>query len=159
MTGPEFDDVTRDLKALAEADAALSAPPRVEQAMIAAFRERRPAPRVIAIRPQRRFWAMAAAAAVVVFAAVRISTVEPAPVQPVPAEPTEVATEFYPLIPGFDPDEAGNQPAVRVEMPRTVLASFGLPVDVERIDVPVKADLVIGETGMAQAIRFVSTGD
>ncbi len=155
----EFDDVRRDLKALAEADAGLSAPPGVEEHLIAAFRERRAAPRVIAIRPQRRFWAMAAAAAAVVLAAVRISMVEPAPVQPAAAEPIEVATEFYPLIPGFDPDEAGSRPAVRVEMPRAVLASFGLPVDAERIDVPIKADLVIGENGMAQAIRFVSTGD
>lgn len=102
---------------------------------------------------------MAAAAAAVVLAAVRISMVQPPapPAVPAAAEVTEVVTGFYPLVPGFDPDVAEYQTTVRVQMPRTVLASFGLPVDVERIDVPVKADLVIGDDGFARGIRFVST--
>ena len=34
MNGPEFDDLKQHLRALAEADAQLSAPPRVEHALL-----------------------------------------------------------------------------------------------------------------------------
>jgi hypothetical protein len=44
---------------------------------------------------------------------------------------------------------------IRVQMPRSALIAFGLPVNVERADVPVKADLLVGEDGLARAIRFV----
>lgn len=154
----ELEDVVPEglgdaLQRLAEADAELSAPPRVEAALIAAFRERRRKPGVIRMRPQVGVWA---AAAVVALVAVRISFVQPP--EPGPAElQEEVATPFYPLVPGFDPDAAAYQPAVRIEMPRTALAAYGLPVNVERIEVPIQADLLIGEDGTARAIRFVST--
>jgi hypothetical protein len=60
-------------------------------------------------------------------------------------------------MPGFDAESVQSVPIVRVDMPRSVLASFGLPVDVNRIHEPVKADLAIGDDGMTRAIRFVST--
>jgi hypothetical protein len=44
---------------------------------------------------------------------------------------------------------------IRVQMPRQALIAFGLPVNIERADVPVKADLLVGEDGLAHAIRFV----
>jgi hypothetical protein len=140
------------LRALAEADAKLAAPPRVEAALSAAFRMRH-------ARPLRlRWWSVAVAAAVaaLLLVAVRISTVRPGPVDG-PDEILEVATGFFPLMPGFDAEAAQSEPTVRVEMPRSVLASFGLPVDVNRVYEPVKADLVIGNDGMTRAIRFVST--
>jgi hypothetical protein len=40
-------------------------------------------------------------------------------------------------------------------MPRSALVSLGLPVNVVRADVPVEADLLVGEDGLARAIRFV----
>jgi hypothetical protein len=40
-------------------------------------------------------------------------------------------------------------------MPRSALIRLGLPVNVERADTPVKADLLVGEDGLARAIRFV----
>ncbi len=67
----------------------------------------------------------------------------------------EVATEFMPL--GYlNPRslQDGGQ-IVRVEVPRTTLASFGLPVNMERYNEKVKADILLGVDGRARAIRFV----
>lgn len=44
---------------------------------------------------------------------------------------------------------------VRVELPRYAMARFGLPVNMERYDERVKADVWVGTDGLAQAIRFV----
>ena len=67
----------------------------------------------------------------------------------------EVATDFFPLVyeQVSQPLESGQ--LIRVQMPRTALASFGLPVNQERADTPVKADVLLAEDGSARAIRFV----
>jgi hypothetical protein len=44
---------------------------------------------------------------------------------------------------------------IRVELPRSALASFGLPMNMERADERIKADVVVGNDGLARAIRFV----
>jgi hypothetical protein len=44
---------------------------------------------------------------------------------------------------------------VRVELPRSALTSFGIPLDAERTGGRVKADVLLGEDGTARAIRFV----
>ena len=44
---------------------------------------------------------------------------------------------------------------MRVEMSRYAMARFGFPVNVERYDERVKADVWIGIDGLAHAIRFV----
>jgi hypothetical protein len=67
----------------------------------------------------------------------------------------EVATDFMPL--GYLNAEAvqdGGQ-IVRVELPRTALVKFGLPVNMDRSNERVKADILVGIDGMAHAIRFV----
>lgn len=71
------------------------------------------------------------------------------------ANDSEYLTDFYPLSYGDaqKPMESGE--VIRVQMPRAALVRFGLPVNVERANVPVKADLLIGEDGLAHAIRFV----
>jgi hypothetical protein len=68
---------------------------------------------------------------------------------------SEYTTDFFLLHYGEaqKPMESGE--LIRVQMPRSALARFGLPVNVERADVPVKADLLVGEDGLARAIRFV----
>jgi hypothetical protein len=70
------------------------------------------------------------------------------------AEP-EIATEFMPLNYGaaLNPNEGGQ--LVRVELPRSALASLGLPVNAERANERVKADVLLGHDGLARAIRFV----
>src|SRR5262245_8720722 len=67
----------------------------------------------------------------------------------------EYATDFVPLSYGGvqKPMESGE--VIRMEMPRSALIAFGLPMNVEHADAPVKAELLLGEDGMARAIRFV----
>ena len=67
----------------------------------------------------------------------------------------EYATDFIPLSYGGvqKPMESGE--VIRMEMPRSALIAFGLPVNVDRADAPVKAELLLGEDGMARAIRFL----
>jgi len=68
---------------------------------------------------------------------------------------SEIATDFIPL--GYMNAAAlqdGGQ-IVRVELPRTALANFGLPVNMDRYNEKVRADILLGVDGMAHAIRFV----
>jgi len=65
----------------------------------------------------------------------------------------EVATEFIPL--SYDPAPAGATSVVRVELPREALAAFGLPVNEDRTEDLVQADLLLDEDGLTRAVRFV----
>jgi hypothetical protein len=68
---------------------------------------------------------------------------------------TEITTDFFPVnYDGAANLDAGGQ-IVRVELPRTTMASFGLPVNMERADEKIKADVLLGVDGLAHAIRFV----
>lgn len=73
---------------------------------------------------------------------------------PAPAGP-EIATEFIPLgyEGGWNPAEGGQ--LVRVRMPRSILTSFGLPMNEDRAFEPIRADVILGNDGVARAIRFV----
>lgn len=67
----------------------------------------------------------------------------------------EIATDFMPL--GYlNPAtlQDGGQ-IIRVELPRSTLMNFGLPVNMDRYHEKVKADVFIGVDGLAHAIRFV----
>jgi len=68
---------------------------------------------------------------------------------------SEIATEFIPLVHGEEMSPADGGQLVRVEMPRSALAAFGLPMNIERAGERVKADVVFGNDGLARAIRFV----
>ncbi|HEU0184834.1 MAG TPA: hypothetical protein VFS27_05930 [Blastocatellia bacterium] len=71
------------------------------------------------------------------------------------ANESEYATDFLPLAYDGDQNPMERGQVIRVHVPRSALIAFGLPVDIERADTPVKADLLVGEDGMARAIRFV----
>jgi len=67
----------------------------------------------------------------------------------------EIATDFMAL--GYlNPAtlQDGGQ-IIRVELPRSTLVNFGLPVNMDRYNEKVKADVLLGVDGMARAIRFV----
>lgn len=68
---------------------------------------------------------------------------------------SEITTDFMPLTYGaaLNPNEGGQ--LVRVELPRSALVSLGLPMNAERSDERVKADVLLGHDGLARAIRFV----
>ena len=67
----------------------------------------------------------------------------------------EIATDFIPLsyMSATSLQEGGQ--IVRVQLPRSALANFGLPVNMDRYNEKVKADVLYGVDGMARAIRFV----
>jgi hypothetical protein len=68
----------------------------------------------------------------------------------------ESVTDFISLVadaPAATPLESGQ--LVRVQVPRAALASLGLPLNAERGNEPVKADVLLGGDGLARAIRFV----
>jgi hypothetical protein len=71
------------------------------------------------------------------------------------AKESEYATDFFSLAYDGDQNPMERGRVIRVQMPRSALIAFGLPVNIERADTPVKADLLVGEDGMARAIRFV----
>ncbi|MCI0659532.1 MAG: hypothetical protein L0220_00505 [Acidobacteria bacterium] len=67
----------------------------------------------------------------------------------------EITTDFMPVFFSADTQPMERGQLIRVQMPRSAMLKFGLPMNFERANVPVKADLLIGEDGLAQAIRFV----
>jgi hypothetical protein len=67
----------------------------------------------------------------------------------------EITTEFIPIGYSDAPSDQDGGQLVRVEVPRSTMARFGLPVNMERYDERVKADLWLGADGFARAIRFV----
>jgi len=44
---------------------------------------------------------------------------------------------------------------VRVQLPREALIAFGLPVNEDRTEDLVQADLLLDEDGLTRAVRFV----
>ncbi|MGH9834367.1 MAG: hypothetical protein ACREBD_18475 [Blastocatellia bacterium] len=67
----------------------------------------------------------------------------------------EVVTQFFPLREGEDLAALESVRLVRVELPGSALREVGLPVDPETANEPVIADVVLGQDGLARAIRFV----
>ena len=136
------------LRALAGESSARRAPERVEAALLAEFRRRR-------ARRQTRWAGLAVAAALLL--AVSLATLRPGrpPAAPPPqAVGQRVYTEFIPVVYGepFRPEDGGR--IVRVRMPRTALVSFGLPVNQDRLDERIQADVLLGEDNLVRAVRF-----
>jgi hypothetical protein len=67
----------------------------------------------------------------------------------------EYATDFIPLYQAEQAAPVVTGQLVRVELPRSALSRFGLTVNSEGGAERVKADVLLGEDGMARAIRFV----
>jgi hypothetical protein len=67
----------------------------------------------------------------------------------------EVATRFYPLVEEDEMAPLESGVIVRVEAPASTLISFGLPITAENINRPIQADLLLGQDGLARAIRFL----
>lgn len=73
-----------------------------------------------------------------------------------PSSPaTEVTTGFLPVYATLDINDTQDFQLMRVELPGSAMAAFGLPMNIERPPQRVKADVLIGSDGMARAIRFV----
>jgi hypothetical protein len=66
----------------------------------------------------------------------------------------EVATDFFPLTFAAESTSEGGH-LVRVTIPRSALVAMGLPINVDRAAEHVRADVFIGDDGLARAIRFI----
>jgi len=149
--------------AMAE-DSAKQAPPYVSKMLLEGLRERR-----MAGHRQRMVWIRrcvtgAIAAMLLIGSALMLRKAEPprsrdAVTAPADeevtgvAETSEVTTDFIPL--NYDPAPAGATSVVRVELPRTALIAFGLPVNEDRTEDLIQADLLLDEDGLTRAVRFV----
>ena len=152
--------LTAALRALAEDDARSGTSPDVQARLLGEVRS------IGRARRLRGYVSAFAVAAVLVLAVAgllwRAATPPPA------GEPAgtlvqnsrrEVATAFFPLLYSGIPFTDGQ--IVRMEVPRTALASFGLAspdADVLVGGSPsrsVLADVLVGEDGLARAVRFV----
>ncbi|OFV95978.1 MAG: hypothetical protein A3H94_08600 [Acidobacteria bacterium RIFCSPLOWO2_02_FULL_60_20] len=67
----------------------------------------------------------------------------------------ETTSEFVPLLYGGDPMLMDWGPVVRVEVTGAVLQSLGFPIAGEPSTRRIQADLMLGQDGLARAIRFV----
>lgn len=76
-------------------------------------------------------------------------------VRPESAQNNEVVTDYIPLTYLNDSTAFDSGLVVRVQVPRSTLISMGLPMNVENSAELVKADVVVGDDGVARAIRFV----
>ena len=163
MVRNEFNGVlTAALRAVAEDEATRRASPAVEARL-------RSAVRAIAVaRRRRQIGALALVATVIVAATVsvyrgvdRMSQPKTTIIADTPSAvgASEVTTDFLPLVYSSVPVTDGQ--IVRLEVPRTALAAFGLSaVDVvgRRPSETVLADVLVGEDGLARAVRFVRPG-
>ena len=152
-------NVTEALRALAAEDVSLGASTAVEARLMGEVRS-------IARARRRRIAVVSLAAAAVLAIGIavvskrRASTPPAAQQASTPAPRGEVATASFPLT--YSSLPISNASLVRVQVPRSALASFGLsPIDVPAstagtAPAMVAADVLVGEDGVARAVRFVS---
>lgn len=165
------DQVLSALRALADHDREREASEAVELRLRTHFRRTK-------MRRTAMWWLAAAAAVVVALLAVPrqhrtpsgVTQPEPPPeiariteppapqISPVhrkaaPQPPREIVTEFFPLMDVALPFERGQ--LLRVVVPAATLRTVGLPVNEDRLSERVQADVLVGEEGLARAIRFV----
>jgi hypothetical protein len=160
MNEPQVDDrLTSALRAVAADDEQLNASPAVQARLLvevgAIARARRRRTRIVAL-------AVAAGLVLAIATPVwRTWVRQPAPTRPAVVSESgsgsadEVSTDFFPLPYSNVPAPAGHM--VRIQVPRAALASFGVPSFASGDDASptVLADVVVGDDGLARAVRFV----
>jgi hypothetical protein len=147
-------------------DSAREAPPRVGEMLVGAFRERRMAAQRLRRTWLRRVLAGAVAAILVLSAAVALHKAMDAgaakmntarlakhDADTLAETGDEVMTDFIPVV--YDPAPIGLGSVVRVQLPRAALSAFGLPVNEDRNEDLVQADLLLDDDGLMRAVRFV----
>src|SRR6266498_4040019 len=71
-------------------------------------------------------------------------------------EGADNAGEFFPLTFVAKSGSEEFVQTVRIEISRSMLLSMGLPVNIDRGEGLIKADIIIGEDGVARAVRILS---
>jgi len=154
------------LSALKRELATLRPPLEVERGLAAAITEAARASRTSSaskVKPERsapasrQRWlawplALAAALGLVTWTLRAPSPDEIAPPQ---AAPASVATDFIPVVPVADIAQTRGAYVVSTQVPRTMLADFGLPVSPARAAEPVTGELLVRGDGTVLAVRFL----
>ena len=124
-----------------------SPPSATEALLLDAFRRRR--------YKRRAHWPVWLTAAAALVIATLVIWSRPAVPRPDASRQREVATDFIPLRRGpiLLPDEASQ--IIRIELPRREMRRFGIPVSSEFDESRVQADVIVGQDGMARAVRFI----
>lgn len=147
--------LTNALRALAEHDARAGASADVEVRLLSEVRALAQARR----RTHMKLYAIAAVLVMAVTVPLWQLTERPPEVTPSLPEPSDpgsdATTEFYPLTFSNVPITGGQ--LVRLEVSRAALASFGVvPADsLGSRPGTLLADVLVGEDGLARAVRFV----
>ena len=170
-------ELTTALRAVAEFTPR-EAPPELEARLTAAFRRESQKRKLLRWIP---VIAATAAAAAVLTMLVRVPSTPPPPTaithkiappeltvatavaapprRPRPPRrqqpPAEVATGFFTLPEARDLPPVESETVVRVQLPRYTMRLVGLPVNEERANERIRADMVLGQDGIARAVRFV----
>jgi len=146
--------LTAGLRAVAEDDERLGSSSAVGLRLLAEVQ-------AIAEARRRRALVLSLSAAAAVLIAVLVPTWrmwqasvnEPQP-DDAPVVARELVTEFFPLRYSNVPTRGGY--VVRMQVPRGALASFGVaPITGDTGSHHVLADVVVGDDGLARAVRFV----
>lgn len=150
--------LTEWLREVADADATTGASPAVRERLLEEVRARRRARRVSALKMYALAAGLVIATGLPVWQLSTRPSVESSPGgATLVAGDTEVATAFYPLAYGAVPVTQGN--IVRVAVSPAAIAALGVvPIGVNTSPTDVLlADVVVGEDGLARAVRFVRT--
>jgi hypothetical protein len=156
------DALDRRLAALKQELATHNPPPAVDRTIFAAIagRERAASPgarRFSWIGRERTLaWPLALAAALGVIA--WTLRAPPPPDESLLGQTAAAAlagTDFIPIVPVADIALTRGAYVVSTQMPRTVLADFGLPVSPVRAAEPVASELLVRADGTVLAVRFL----
>lgn len=79
--------------------------------------------------------------------------------RPTARRAAQTGNEFIALPPADSSYPLGDGMVVRVELPRSAPAMMGLPLSGGDTGGTVTADVVLGQDGVARAIRFVQPGE
>jgi hypothetical protein len=157
-------ELLENLRALA-ADGPQDAPDCVERQLRAEFRKRSRRRRVRGWTSLASVAAMAAGIALLVWVreAPKPATATSAAAMPAAqpntggsfaVEEEEADASFYPLPEAEALPALENAMVVRVQLPVSSLRLMGFPVDEERADAAVQADLLLGQDGLARGVRL-----
>jgi hypothetical protein len=163
-------ELAAGLRSMAEQQARIEAPSRVEARLVAAFRAQSGMP---VGRTGIRRWIPAAtwAAALAAMIAMGIflvreretETRQNAPhrveVAAIDSGGTDVAADdgFLPLPGAAQLVPADDVNVVHVELPRSAMMQVGIEVNPDRAGETVRADVMVGADGLARAVRFVDS--
>lgn len=130
---------------------AVAAPAGVQISVMAEFRARR---NKRMIHDPRAWWTLAAAAVVAI--AFLLMPARAPKREPLITESNGYATEFIPLRFGRAAEPNEMLQVIRIRLPARELTRLGVPLPPDLARSTVKADVLLGEDGVAKAIRFVN---